>query len=397
LADKWTVSCGGLREKDFWVVEEMSADALDSCVTLQSACIKFEQKKEDQAKQLPQKRTLYESLLSDRFSLPQTSTATDGKGRLASQILTVMNDNNSAGFTSRETPALQELAGSLVETMWKLEPHKKSFADRGIKFPEMLSSQGTPFNDFKSKKQKKPNLDARDLEDIHARLSDKSQACVTLSRLLPDVFHAIEEILSCIQKYSEYLAYQRKDTAERHLSSQPAVSQTEFQTRKHPCTTNPIRGNEKLLETMIKEEYVPFCLSMDFKEFVEMDSFQRRSFMIGLSLSFPATSFTHSFKGSHRNLIYIWRSAAKDSEDASTRIVQKILPTIPEFHTRQMRRDFSAKFGLVAKLTPAVTRSIYKFLTNDAASSNKDIDARLDYLLSNGMYSLESPRKSEQN
>ena len=51
-------------------------------------------------------------------------------------------------------------------------------------------------------------------------------------------------------------------------------------------------------------------------------------------------------------------------------ISAKIVADIPKHRTRQMRRGFRQKFDLVAKVRPAITREMYRRLTDDASSAS---------------------------
>lgn len=61
-------------------------------------------------------------------------------------------------------------------------------------------------------------------------------------------------------------------------------------------------------------------------------------------------------------------------------VLKNLRPRLPEFHTRQMHREFCCMYENVAgtHIPPRILRSIYATFTNDAsAEQNKKIDKRV--------------------
>lgn len=81
---------------------------------------------------------------------------------------------------------------------------------------------------------------------------------------------------------------------------------------------------------------------------------------------------------------FIWKVPVDiNTEDAFGRdmgVLRNLRSRLPEFHTRQMRREFCCMYENVASthIPPHILRSIYTTLTNDAsADQNKEIDERV--------------------
>ena len=93
--------------------------------------------------------------------------------------------------------------------------------------------------------------------------------------------------------------------------------------------------------------------------------------------------------GSIGNLNWLWYSTAKDIDNAlqSTQpLIEELKKKIPQYHTRDMRRDTYEKFGLVMPTTKkSVLRVLYKDLVGDcSASANLNesaVDERVATLL----------------
>ena len=98
-----------------------------------------------------------------------------------------------------------------------------------------------------------------------------------------------------------------------------------------------------------------------------------------------AVLYSHSTGNNIGNYHFIWNVPSEISVDRlqsqNTAVVQKLDCSMPQFHSRAMRRNFMRMFGRVTSVQPAYLREIYRQLTGDAsASSNeseKDIDERV--------------------
>ena len=88
------------------------------------------------------------------------------------------------------------------------------------------------------------------------------------------------------------------------------------------------------------------------------------------------------YKFNHGNylgtLYFIWR--LPDGElnmTASRRAINSVDELVPVYHTRQMRKEFFSRFSTVAKLSPAVSREMYKFISGDASAVNDSVSAQV--------------------
>lgn len=92
-------------------------------------------------------------------------------------------------------------------------------------------------------------------------------------------------------------------------------------------------------------------------------------------LCVPLVHVTYSPGSNVGNIHWIWQSDATSIDNALQTvqpIIKRLKQSIPQYHTRAMRREAYAKFGLVTATTKkSVLRHLYKdFVCDSSASAN---------------------------
>lgn len=112
-------------------------------------------------------------------------------------------------------------------------------------------------------------------------------------------------------------------------------------------------------------------------------SMDRYRYLQKLSLSCDVAVLRYVPGGSSSAVMYLWKVPSNISNTelmtSTTRITESLKPKLNEFHTRQMRKEFSRKFSRVAGITipPYLLRSIYAELTLDVScDQNPEVDQR---------------------
>lgn len=83
--------------------------------------------------------------------------------------------------------------------------------------------------------------------------------------------------------------------------------------------------------------------------------------------------------GSWRTCIFLWKVPDEGIDrQKSDRIAGLLKEQMPTFHTRAMQAEFRNRFSNVAKITPAIRRAIYRFLTDDNSVNDNAISKALD-------------------
>lgn len=101
-------------------------------------------------------------------------------------------------------------------------------------------------------------------------------------------------------------------------------------------------------------------------------------------MKFPTVLLTYSSGNNFGNLHFIWRVETGDKEKeftASQYVIETVKQSLPQYHTRAMRRYAYEKFGRVISNTSlAILRHFYRDLTGDSSASftnQEEIDARV--------------------
>jgi hypothetical protein len=239
-------------------------------------------------------------------------------------------------------------------------------------------------NDYKKKKHKKPVLLSKDLK-LHSqclfRLSGRPFA---KQWALKD---DIEKLAICLDQYSRYLDNATEKQMLRQAKTQPVRLVDDHISVEHHTKVDKISPVYTRLNNALNE-LNNFQL-LYFEDQVHTDnSFQncdqRYKFLKDIKLTTDFHLLKYDPGGGLGIIFYLWK-VPRDLQSEKIFIQDnKVLSTLrsklPEFHTRQMRREFYTMFENVAgiRIPPYVLRSIYATLTNDAtADQNPEIDERV--------------------
>ena len=66
------------------------------------------------------------------------------------------------------------------------------------------------------------------------------------------------------------------------------------------------------------------------------------------------------------------------TESDQMKLLEFFEKQMPTFHTRAMKAELKTRFENIAKLTPAVRRTIYKFLTDDKSLPDNQVSKEVD-------------------
>ena len=102
----------------------------------------------------------------------------------------------------------------------------------------------------------------------------------------------------------------------------------------------------------------------------------------GECLQSRSVLYTHSTGNNLGNLYFMWGIPEDESESElltkSQAVVRKVELTIPSYHTRAMRKQFTHDFQLLVKVQPKVMREMYRCLTGDCSASHDADQAVID-------------------
>ena len=114
----------------------------------------------------------------------------------------------------------------------------------------------------------------------------------------------------------------------------------------------------------------------------EMIPMQRHRFLQAFKLQFSVDMYTYDLGGSIGTMVFLWwidgGADINTQRTASLQVIEDLKQKIPQFHTQEMRRSFSAHCQDLSGIPPHVRRYMYAQLTGDAsAPSNPDIEYQL--------------------
>ena len=103
-------------------------------------------------------------------------------------------------------------------------------------------------------------------------------------------------------------------------------------------------------------------------------------------MSVAAVLYTHSPGGGILSQHYLWRVPDDFCVEAALsenqKVIDKLKPDLPIYHTRAMRREFVNTYGRFTDSTkPVVLRNIYQELIGDASGSSTTNESTIDQRL----------------
>ncbi len=126
----------------------------------------------------------------------------------------------------------------------------------------------------------------------------------------------------------------------------------------------------------------PVCLN----DFAPIHPRLRYKYVHELVLPFPVESYAYAHGNNLGTLWYVWIIPQDSSQydiSRSKHLIEKIEHGIEVYHTREMRRQFIARFGLMCHAKQSVLVDMYQFLTNDRSNTSisSDVLNRLHLML----------------
>ncbi|CAC5376627.1 unnamed protein product [Mytilus coruscus] len=271
----------------------------------------------------------------------------------------------------------------LVNILWYLDGNKQKIMDRSAlvkeihPIPQRFLDNFNNFNDWQKKKQKAPFLSSEKL---------KTHSSALFSLISLSYTHTWGDLRKDLEAFALSL-----DSNVNIQVDQSVKLQIDENSSLQHFDGSKLNQKYSLLEEVLSRkdmyQYILFdeklhagCL---FKTNVE-----KFNFFSHIQLLFPVDMMKYSPGGSFGTVIFFWKTPEGRKEDeimtSAVKVVSRLKPSLPEFHTRQMRREFFTKFcHLPVSATgntvpPYILRAIYRELTLDAtADQNKALDERV--------------------
>ena len=180
-----------------------------------------------------------------------------------------------------------------------------------------------------------------------------------------DIHAALKQLAKCVSGYAEHLRAENHKQKQRQLALEPV------RTPLQNCDVYKREATDKVSTIYLPldlaigelEEYDPIHLDA---KFTPVDRRRRYEYLRDLKLSVAEEVFRYS-----RSMTFVWKLPADKKQCSTARsvtVIDSIHSSIPLYHTRSMRKEFCALFGLVCKVSPLMLNEIYRSLTGDASA-----------------------------
>lgn len=221
--------------------------------------------------------------------------------------------------------------------------------------------------------------------NYHADLLFRLSTC-THGRAWGDFANEMGNLATCLQSYASYLEKSNEQQKFRQTLSHPVRQIADHcMVQFFPRCQGPVKACYSLLDQIISESEV--YLPVYFDETVHIQEpfllrIHRHRFIEGLSLRNPVDVLTFDPGAGLGRTVFLWRvpddRSPTEMMSAAAKVHKSIEKRLPEYHTREMRREFCRSYESLVDIPPHILRAIYADLTFDAtASQNPAIDARL--------------------
>ena len=203
----------------------------------------------------------------------------------------------------------------------------------------------------------------------------------------------MENLSICLQCYATFL-----DKSNEHQKYRQSLNEPVRQFGDHssvqfyPACKGPVKACNSILDQIISEsgEYTPIFFDDDLHTpEIFVNRMQRLRFIAGLSLRHPVDVLCYDPGAGLGKTVFLWRVSLDRSPvemmSTAAKMHKKLSSKLPEFHTRQMRKDFIRDYSNVVDIPMHIMRAIYTELTSDATTSqNPAIQARIKQAILTG-------------
>ena len=324
---------------------------------------------------------------SKQLDLPKRRQGNNATDKIYNDILDILR-KEKVGWS---VTIVETVGGKFVKlfmaTLWHITSHFDYFSGRGAKLPVVFEDFSNR-NEYKKQQMAKPILSSQKLDKFTNSLADILNCPWMNSRSFAVIRSSVSALNISLCKVNEYMQSQKEKVATRRKSQEPARISTEYTSMNHiAANLGPVRSecSDVLSALEIKEEYEPIVLC-DY----EPENRRRRSeWLQGLCLPFSLILLRRAYGGNIGTMNFLWKIPLdKNRRDGiiEMRLVLKLNKNLPNFHSRQMEKDFIQRYTRIAKTPISVLRNIYKEISGDCSEYNtqgeKDTSLRIATFIS---------------
>ena len=152
--------------------------------------------------------------------------------------------------------------------------------------------------------------------------------------------------------------------------SEPARIDTEntFLQRIAASTGPPENQYVRVIDALRSSDYYDPIFLGDFEP---EDRRIRFKWIQSLSIPFDGKLLRRSYGGNIGTMVFLWKVPDEPDETKELQLILDITKRLPDFHSRQMEKDFINQYRKLAKTPVSVLRSMYREISGDAREMNE--------------------------
>ncbi|XP_014676567.1 PREDICTED: uncharacterized protein LOC106816458 [Priapulus caudatus] len=245
---------------------------------------------------------------------------------------------------------------------------------KGVQPVPAAFAEYTGFNDVKRKKEKSQMKSPALKSNGEALYSLLLKPIINSTPAWKTAGTDIQNLADCLIAYSKYLEVQLETQCANLALDHPVRTIAEDTTLDHRRAGITIKTKYSLLDSAVKTaDHMPVFFDESTHLEVPFESAtQRFRYFEELQLTVPVDILRFCPGGSCTTTVCVVQVKADRSEPEvltqGARLLQKIRPSLHEFHTRMQKETFKKKIGHITKVSPAVRDCIYRALTQDASA-----------------------------
>ena len=255
--------------------------------------------------------------------------------------------------------------------LWHITCHHEYFAERSATIPARFAKLKN-LNNYAAQKHSKSLLRSSEFKKFTEKMSVFLTQPWFSKSLFTELRKDISVLTESFNKVYQQMVPNNENVSKNHFSSsiiRPVDAYTNVRVIEKSDKTLP---SYILLENKSQELELFEPLHIDM--FEPESRYKRRHWLSNLQLKFLVAMITRQYGGNIGNINIMWKVTEDDVnlDTLMARAVLKANKNFPEYHTRQMRKDFIETCGKLVKPSKSVLHDIYRELSGDTSAPSNE-------------------------
>ncbi len=298
------------------------------------------------------------------------------------------------GFSAGcEMTSGKQVVSTLQHSLFYLLPHLPTLKSRNQSF---LPDYFVPFtektySDTKAHKHSLPPLDRKKLVSLCREMYGTLSLPCMSEQSWKTFSSSLYSLAKNVDNYIEYLQQKLIEMQKTHHEPTPLRTPVDGNSSNVRCVAEAkvrpprlIARYKDLESALLAEEMYGEPIFVN--DFAPSSPRFRYTYIHEINLPFTVELYSYHHGNNVGTLWYVWKVPAEcEQRDVgqSKKVIDHIEKNIPVYHTREMKRVFSRRYGLLCNAKPSVILDMYKFLTGDnsATTTSEETQKRLQLIL----------------